>query len=511
MKVKKRFGIGLIVLCAALVVAAVAFLKNNLIYHGRIYPKTQEILDLTDTSIRYDDYIYLAQQLKNTQIIWNVPLSDGSVPSNQASIQITKLNDDDVRALETFTNLREVDGTQCTDYSEMMTLQQQKPDCIVNYRVTIDGKTYLQNVKEVETPNLNAEQLAMLAYLPQLETVNAAGCTDYQLLLDTTEAHPEWKVLYQVKLGDKLLNENTTTASVENATYEELRQNLYALPKLQELQLVDPDASGKELSSLREQYSPISIHWQTNILGVEATDETTELDLSDVQVDSLSDLEEALDKLPSLEKVIIGECSQSSEDLDAMNRRLENIAVVWTVDLGGLKVRTDETWFMPIKFKVRVRDQDLVDFKYCHDMICIDLGHMDITNCSWAAEMPNLQYLILADTDVLDISPLANHKKLVYLELFLAFVNDLSPLESCTALEDLNLCYTYTDPTPVSHMPWLKRLWWTHNWEAQAMLPDALPNTELHFSSGSSTGEGWREGKRYYEMRDILGMFYMVG
>jgi hypothetical protein len=40
-----------------------------------------------------------------------------------------------------------------------------------------------------------------------------------------------------------------------------------------------------------------------------------------------------------------------------------------------------------------------------------------------------------------------------------------------------------------------------------------LPNThlELELKSGSSTGEGWREGKRYYEQRDYLGMYYMYG
>ena len=41
------------------------------------------------------------------------------------------------------------------------------------------------------------------------------------------------------------------------------------------------------------------------------------------------------------------------------------------------------------------------------------------------------------------------------------------------------------------------------------ILPQALPNTQIEFKTKNSVAGGWREGACYYEMRDILGMYYI--
>ena len=41
------------------------------------------------------------------------------------------------------------------------------------------------------------------------------------------------------------------------------------------------------------------------------------------------------------------------------------------------------------------------------------------------------------------------------------------------------------------------------------MLRDSLPNTYLELETISSTAAGWRKLKNYYDMRDVLGMWYM--
>ncbi len=124
--------------------------------------------------------------------------------------------------------------------------------------------------------------------------------------------------------------------------------------------------------------------------------------------------------------------------------------------------------------------------------------------------MPNLKYLIAADCQLLDIEPLTGLDQLVYLEIFMTRVTDYSPLLTCTALEDLNICYTQGDPEIIKQMTWLKRLWWAgcpiEEEEFQAYLPD----TKLSFYRGSSTGRGWRSGQHYYDMRDLLGMPYLT-
>ena len=80
-------------------------------------------------------------------------------------------------------------------------------------------------------------------------------------------------------------------------------------------------------------------------------------------------------------------------------------------------------------------------------------------------------------------------------------------------LEDLNLCYTKGDLEVLGEMTWLKRLWigrahidvWNHKEELAQKLPNCEINTDVIFS----TGQGWRQNKNYFDMRDVLGMFYM--
>ena len=46
---------------------------------------------------------------------------------------------------------------------------------------------------------------------------------------------------------------------------------------------------------------------------------------------------------------------------------------------------------------------------------------------------------------------------------------------------------------------------------SEAEMREFLPDVQFMFWKNSSTGLTWRQGQRYYEMRDILGMHYMYG
>jgi hypothetical protein len=53
--------------------------------------------------------------------------------------------------------------------------------------------------------------------------------------------------------------------------------------------------------------------------------------------------------------------------------------------------------------------------------------------------MPNLEALIMGDSDVASLEPLRDCKKLTFLEIFTTNVTDLSPLEDCKELRYLNI------------------------------------------------------------------------
>ena len=208
--------------------------------------------------------------------------------------------------------------------------------------------------------------------------------------------------------------------------------------------------------------------------------------------------------------------------MDDLNRRYEDIRFVWTVKIKYQNVRTDETWFYPVKLdrSAVVESKDLVDLRYCTDMVCIDLGHMwGVKDCQWAAFMPNLRYLVLAYTSVEDLSPLSGLKNLVFLEIFHTPVKDYSPLIGCTGLEDLNLSMTTGDYRPFLEMPWLKNVWWNGiagSWGqpcsgAHDILPAEMPHINWHFHGRHAAYKsGWRKLPNYYAMREWLDMIYLT-
>ena len=189
--------------------------------------------------------------------------------------------------------------------------------------------------------------------------------------------------------------------------------------------------------------------------------------------------------------------------------------VVWTVYFTDkCKARTDDTKFMPIEQgEYYFQDKHAYNLRYCEDMVCIDIGHSTVENIEFAAFMPHLKYLILAWTQVKDITPLENCKELVYLELDHGIVHDYSPLVGCTALEDLNVDdhMWETSIEPLTRMTWLKNLWvFGLGNEKLTTLREALPDTNVVNNAPSTrSGKGWRNLQNYYDMRDYLGKPYM--
>ena len=93
--------------------------------------------------------------------------------------------------------------------------------------------------------------------------------------------------------------------------------------------------------------------------------------------------------------------------------------------------------------------------------------------------------------------------------------SSVSPDES--ALEDLNLCFTFGDPQIIMQMTWLKTLWWSKTLEyhftysQRQAIQSALSNTYCNLDYGSSTSRGWRDLPNYFAQRDLHGMYYMTG
>ena len=482
------------------------FRDIHIFVEGKAYPKDAVSLDLRGRDITAAHYEAVREAFPGCEIQWDVPFQGAAWPEDTRTLSITALTEEDAAALDYFPQLETVDARGCTAYALLADLRERRPEVEVLYAVTID------DAEEITLSAVTEEEIELLGFLPNLRKVDAETSTDYAYLAAIQKQYPQCQVRYFVPVSGEQVAGNAVSLTLTGADTEALLEKLAYLPRLEQVELLNPVGSAGELLALTETYPQIAFLWEMDVLGVRVSSEDTEVDLSGIALEHLDAVEEAMAYFPKAEKVLLCDCGIDNETLAAFREKMrEEYKVVWSVQIGVLTVRTDETTFMPNQHGLG--EEWAYDLRYCEDMICVDVGHKPILTCTWAAYMPNLRYLILADTSVRDLSPLSGLKNLVYLELFLAPVKDYTPLLGCTALEDLNISNTFGDPEPLLQMTWLKRLWWAGVGTRASYdeFREALPDTELMFAADPAMGYGWRQGYLYFEMRDALGMYYMWG
>lgn len=301
-----------------------------------------------------------------------------------------------------------------------------------------------------------------------------------------------------------------------------IRRGAAFLPHLERIDLTGCGLSDDELHALDVDLGDIDVVWPISVYGVDCLSNSAEIDISGARVrDGGAQIETLLPLFPHLQKVIMSDCGLSNEEMDALNKKYDDIRFVWTVHFSVWSLRTDADNFIankPVEHGLLVSSQAQV-LRYCSDLIALDLGHKNLTDISFLYGMPKLQYLILVGNDINDITPIGSLSELKYLEIFWTKVEDISPLVNCRNLLDLNISYIYCKRDKaydtLRQMPWLERLWYCGNGltreqteDLRSLMPDCQMFLEPH---AESTGGGWREHPRYYEMRDIFGMYYMPG
>ena len=473
-------------------------------------------LDARDTGMTAEQYEWFRRELPNCTVLWDIPVQGKGYSHDTEELHVDVLTDADVHSLRYLPDLQLLDVGSWDDYPRIQAIQKQYPHCTVRYRISLSNEWWDSDVVSLALTDADVPELMeKLRWFENLESILLTGAVppqeDLKLL---QEEYPDVFFLWRLEAFGLSLETDMTALDLTAAplhSIEELEALLPYFPKLETVTLgINPDQ--EKLVALAKKYP--DVHFLFELVFGDRVLHTgaEELDLSNIPMENTGEVENILHCFHDLKKVVMCECGLSSETMDALNRKYEDIRFVWSVDLAGKLLRTDAVYFTPNKWGISCDDENIADLRYCEDMVCVDIGHhIKVTNCEWVRNMPNLKYLILAETGISDLTPLENHGSLIYLELFLSKVKDYSILTTCKKLEDLNLCYTQGDPGPIGEMTWLKRLWWAGCWAGRKYLADKLPDTEAEYLSLSSTGRGWREGRNYYDMRDFIGMDYMVG
>jgi len=505
----------LLVLVAGGILGYGWYRNNHVFVEKEAYPKDATYLNLHDTGISVAHYEELRSLLPNCEIDWDLPFQGKYYRNDTRSLAVSQISEEELPLLAYLTQLEVIDGNSCQDYPMLAKLQETYPNVKVLYHVTVDGKEYAQDTTEVTLTHLTDGEVDMLGNLPQLKAVHAEGCTDYDQLLRLQELHPDCAVTYTVSILGEDHPESTTSLSYSGLdNVSELTSQLGYLPALESVHIEEPSADAQSLRTLAETYPDVAITWNKTVKGITSSSQDTEIDFSGAKFGSLEEVEAAMAYFPNAEKVFLGKTKLENEDIAQFREKMRSeYKVAWNVEVCKTWIRTDDLYFMPVKYNIKVSNDQLGNLVYCEDMLCIDLGHKIVTDLSWLSGTPHVKYLIVAHNTLRDLTPIGQLKELIYLEVWDTWATDFTPLYGCTALEDLNISdqHLNVDLKQFGKMPWLKNLWTSKNTptdEERAYLAEHLPDTHIYYDGYTPTSGGWRELENYYGMRDLLEMPY---
>ena len=512
------------------IAAAAWFFSSYSVFSGRVISRRADVIDLRGSEISVQKAEALAAEHPGKTVLWDVPLSGGSRPSDAEDLEITALSLSDIPLFSCFPNLKSVDASGCADYEALLALRAACPALELTAFVSVGGKAVPMDaqraVLRADTPL--EELLDKLPFLPDLYRVSfAGGAVSYETQDALAAAFPGISFRWDVELLGRTASSAAKELSFAGSSLSErdvhtLCENLFRFPSLERIDLTGCGLAGEQIAAVRAA-SGAAVLYELTLFGRTVSTDASELDFSGIRM-GLSDvavIEDALGEFPLLEKVVMCDCGISNEDMAALNDRHENVRFVWRVYFSGFSLRTDDTNFIAARVRndFPIYSNDLEVLKYCPDLQALDLGHKNITHLNFLRYVPHLKYLILVENDVNDITPIGELQELTYLEMFWTKCEDISPLQNCKALTDLNISYIYCRPAKcletLVNMPQLERLWYCgNNLDAGQLeeLQAALPDTEMYLAPyGEPTGSTWREHPHYFEMRDFFGMYYMPG
>ncbi len=257
---------------------------SHIFVENTAYPKNAQSLDLRDKDISFAHFDDVQSQLPGCEILWNVPFQGGRLPSGSRDVTVSSLTMEDAAIL--------------------------------------------------------------VGYFPELATVDATGCSDYEVLEVLQHNLLNAEVHYTVSLGAGSVAPDVTELYLPSDmyTWDGLRENLRYLPQLTALELPKTELAYAQIRELRDVYPEIEISCTVELLGREYGEDTTQLDLSGMEAAQMEDFVRKLPMLPNLETVdLMGGQSASAltkEDVKRLQEAAPNVVFDYSFDFYGETLST---------------------------------------------------------------------------------------------------------------------------------------------------------------------------
>ena len=463
---------------------------------------------------------------------------DASVDNVPTTLDLRGKGLTDVTDLLQKTQLTEIDlrDNEITT-ADFVALSAALPDCEILWSVPL-GETRFDSdstalLLDVATDNL----VDMLAYFPQLQSVQLAAAPDAATAKDLAERYPEVHFLWDVTIDGVTYAPDTETLDFSGKTVDlsALLGELAGLSNLKSIVFGEETFALADQIALAKAYPQISFVWNVQLLeDLSVRSDVTELDLRKYQVPDAAAFSDALVLFPKLTLLDMCGSGPSDEEMAAMRARYPSTKFVWYTHVYNWVIRTDikgfstgqrrkfpngAGWYDSDTFTYRkIRSKDFENLKYCTDLIALDVGHCTkIGDIDFIATLPKLKILDISLCDLTDISVLADQTKLEFLEMNYNYLTDISPLASCKKLKYVNLNNNnLTSYDALLELPDLERLWISCSGLSDDQLAEMIekltalrPNLTIKASQSNReyAMSYWRkDNPGYLEMQALFGL-----
>ena len=218
------------------------------------------------------------------------------------------------------------------------------PEAELRWMVPLSGGARDSSSVAVRIDSLALDDIPLFAYFPALETVSAAGCEDYDLLLTLRNAREDLRVLWTVPVAGRSFRQDCELLTVPAGTApEELAERLAWLPELREVTLTGGTVPYETQDLLTGLYPELVFRWDCELGGrvFSSMADTASFAGDPLDAAGLRAIEAQLSRFPRLQRLDFTGCGLGTDALQPVAEAHPELTVVWTMDLYGVPVSTD--------------------------------------------------------------------------------------------------------------------------------------------------------------------------
>ena len=235
------------------------------------------------------------------------------------------------------TELLDLRGKDATE-EKIAAAREALPNARVLYDVTIAGKTYSCDEKEIVTGDFTVGDIPLFSRFEGLESVDASECSDLEAIRALREALPGAEVVWTVPLSGQSIPGEETDLTLEEADAGELAAALRRLPELRTVTVKGDSLTPEEQTELSEEFEGIVFRWPVRIPGGSATQDAGELSFAGqpLSEEDLSALNTALALLPKVEKIDFTDTGLPDESLIGFAAAHKGVFCLWRTERFGI-------------------------------------------------------------------------------------------------------------------------------------------------------------------------------